>query len=277
VPSISAPKRIAEDKSFPRREKGLVVTSIVESVGMTKRAENRPSRGRQPSLLSNTTGLQRTSRAKLVLDLDELARAEWSTLMDYRATRRIASLAAARRSLFRVKRLLAEKGVGLEVTQYKYALSARFGCRAVRELIELDVRPAAQLLERLDAEREGREPCLPPEQLLLAPETIAVDYRDRSKTFGWIAEKHGIGKGRLRRLLAATGPIPDRALRLCVEEREARHVVDRAIEAAKRGALVSEIAAILCCCDRTARRFLRRHEVYARRGRPRTSGRPRTW
>jgi hypothetical protein len=211
------------------------------------------------------------------LDLDELAREEWSSLKDYAQVRRIPSREAARRSLFRVKQLLAQKGVDLEVSQHDFVLRARFGCRAVRELIELDLRPARQLVERLEAEREGREPCAAFEPLLLAPETIALDYRERSKAFGWIARKHGIGKERIRRLLAATGPIPDRVLRLCVEERKPRLVVDDAIEAAKRGAHVAEIAAILRCCLRTAKRFLKRHGLFLPPGRPRTSGRPRTW
>jgi hypothetical protein len=240
-------------------------------------ARLRTLRRGEASLLAATTASQRASHARLVLDLDELAREEWSSLERYGEVRRIPSPEAARRSLFRVKQLLAKKGVDLEVSQHDYALSARFGCRAVRELIELDLRPAMALVERIEGVQEGRELVEPEDQLLLAPETIAVDYRERAKPFSWIAWKHGIGKQRIRRLLAVTGPIPDRALRLCVEERRPRPVADDAIEAAKQGARVSEIATILRCCPRTAKRFLKRHGLYLPPGRPRTSGRPRAW
>ncbi len=247
------------------------------SVAALFRGDDARRRNGETSLLATTTPSQRAHHARLVLDLDELSRSEWSTLAEYAEARRIPSPGAARRSLFRVKILLAKHGVELEIAQHDYALKARFGCRAIRELIELDVRPAWELVERLDAAQEGREPTARQESLLLAPETIAIDYRNRSKPFRWIARKHGIGKGRVRRLLAATGPIPDRGLRLCVEERKPRLVVGDAIEAAKRGARVSEIAAILRCCLRTAKRFLKRHGLFLPPGRPRTSGRPRSW
>jgi len=235
-------------------------------------------RGSRVSLLATTTASERASHARLVLDLDELARSEWSSLDDYADLRKIPTAEAARRSLFRVKKLLGKNGIELEITQKDYVMYARFGSPAIRELIELDLRLARELLEELEVRREGRPPsraCL--EQVLLSPEALAVEYRERRKTFDWIARKHGVGPARIRRLLAATGPVPDRDLRRCVEERLSKHVVGSAVEAAKRGAHVAEIAAILGCCDRTARRFLRRNGFLACMGRPRTSGRPRTW
>jgi len=214
----------------------------------------------------------------LILDLDELARTPWSSLEHYADVRGIPTLAAARRSLFRLKALLAKRGVALEVQQENHTITAHFGTRAIRELIEVDLVAACALLERLDAQEEGPAQSRDMfDQALLSPETIAVEYRHRLKSCGWIARTHGIGRARIRRLLAATGPVPDRVLRLCVEERKPKHVVDLAMEAAGRGARLEEIASILECSERTARRFMKRHELVVPRGRPRTSGRPRAW
>jgi hypothetical protein len=212
--------------------------------------------------------------ARLVLDLEELARVEWASLEFYATVRRIERLPSARRSLFRLKETLAEHGAVLEVKQRLGEISARFGTTAVRDLIEPDVRLARAVVERLEASREGRTPDfegLADENDLVSPEIIRVEYRERQKSFKWICKKHGLGMSRLHRLVAATGPVHDRSRRRCVEEQRPESVVARALKAADEGARIEEIAAILECSARTAKRFVKRHGYYLPPGRPRES------
>lgn len=219
-------------------------------------------------LLDVKTPFERSRRARLVLDLDELAQRGRTSLEDYAAVRGIASLSSARRSLFRLKETLVQEGVALEVIQAVGRISADFGTREIAELIELDVRPARVLVEKFDAVREGREPELDES---VNSDEIRRDYRERKKSFAWIARKHGLCKDRIHRLLAATGPVPSPSLRRCIEERRPRALVDRALEAVARGGRVAEVAAILECTTRTAKRLLKRHGFCLPWGRPRSA------
>jgi hypothetical protein len=225
-------------------------------------------------LLEGRTASERASHARLLLELDELTRGQWATLDLYAVVRGITTLSAARRSIFRLKKTLAEHGVELEVVTERGAISAHFGTREIAEWIEPDLRAARELVRRLDARRGGLdhdddEPA--GETEVISPQTISLEYRSRAKSFAWIARKHGIGKGRLRRILVSTGPIRAPRLRRRVEERRPAALVARALDAADRGALLDEIAAILDCSRRTARRFLRRYGRTLRSGRPRAS------
>jgi len=213
-------------------------------------------------LLDTTTPSKLASRARLVLDLDELRRAEWVSLKDYACIRKIPTRSAARRSIFRLKRTLAECGVRLKLTIKDGEISARFGTQEIADLIEPDVRIASKIVLRLDERRNGGpledEDWADEEGVVISPETISLEYRKRAKSFAWIARKHGIGKGRLRKILISTGPI--RTPKVCrrVEQRRPATVVARAVAAAERGAPIDEIAKILECSHKTALRFLKR-------------------
>jgi hypothetical protein len=216
------------------------------------------------ALLDATQPSKRASNARLVLELDELAQmGGWIPLDEYASIRRIPSLGAARRSLFRLKKTLADYGVRLELKFEHYNMSARFATKEIGELIEPDLRAARRLVEVLDAKREGREPDLDGlarEAELVNPESLAYEFRDRLKPQEWIARKHGIGVKRLRRILASGGPLTRPPIR-CVERHRDEAAVTRALEAANRGERIEEIAKILDCSERTARRFARRHGI----------------
>lgn len=225
------------------------------------------------SLLAGRSASQLPIWARLVLDLDQLARVEWVSLEFYAIVRGIETQTAARRNLFRVKQVLREHGVELVVAEEQRRLAARFGVPAVAELVEPDVRPARAILERLEARHENREPELDGlvgESAVLSPETISLEYRGRAKSFAWIARKHGVGKERIRRILVSTGPIRAPGLRRRLEERRPTATIEAALAAADRGDRLEEIARILACGVRTARRFLRRHGRTLPVGRPRS-------
>jgi hypothetical protein len=223
-------------------------------------------------LLASESAIERAASARLLVDMDELARVEWAPLELYASVRGIRSLEAARRNLFRAKTRLGEQGVELAVVEKNGLVSARFGTRAIRELIEADLRAARALVLRLEARRDGHEiesEALDQETEILSPETIALEYRGRTKSFAWIARKHGAGKGRIRKLLVSTGPIRTPEARRRVERRRPKAVVERALEAADRGARLAEVAAILACSKATAASFLRRNGRHVSRvGRP---------
>jgi hypothetical protein len=205
----------------------------------------------------------------LILALDELSRENWVELRFYGCVRGIQSYAGARRSLFRVKRTLAEVGVSLAVKTENKVISARFSTPEIRELVEEGLRTARELVERLDARREGTDPALEGlerEAELVNPQEIVRDFRDRLKSHAWIARKYGIGIKRVRRILASVRPLTRPEVRR-VEHRRAKDAVKRALEAADRGALLEEIAKMLGCSTRTARRFVLRNGRKLPRGR----------
>ncbi len=224
------------------------------------------------SLLDVKSAIERATRARLILTLNELVREPWTSLGDYAMLREIASNDAARRSLYRLAKTLAGWGVELEIDEAKGLTKARFGTREIAELIEPDIRKARAIVERIDAEHEGRRPDLKGlarETEIVNAEMISSEYRQRRKGFAWITRKHGIGVGRARKILISTGAIirPPRT-RLSVEDRLPRAVVDDALMALANGALVAEVAAILGCSERTARRFAKRHGLVFKEGRP---------
>ncbi len=241
-------------------------------------ARDRVAGPRRIALLAIKTPSKRAARARLLLDLDELATIGWAALDAYMVVRRIERAASARRSLYRLKKTLAQEGVQLEIVEENGIVTANFGARAIMEFLEADLRDARGLVERLDAARERRDPDmdgLAAETELMSPEALAADYRERRKTFGWIAHRYGVGTWRVRRMLAATGSIPSRAESHCVEIRRQRDVVERALRALLRRAPVDEIAAILSCSRRTAQRFMKRQGCTLLPGRPRRRA-PRT-
>jgi len=216
---------------------------------------------------------RRAQRARLLLDLDELAKLGWVSLDVYALVRRIDTTQAARRSVYRLKSALAAEGVALEVTEKNGIVLARFGTPEIAAFLEPDLREARVLVERLDAAREGRAPDLAGlanETDLMNPEAISIEYRARLRSLGWIAHKHGVGTRRLRKILASTGPIRSRGLRP-IEGHRPRALVERALEAIDRRAPLREIAEILGCTRATAQRFMARHGRALLRGRPRTS------
>jgi hypothetical protein len=223
-------------------------------------------------LLEGKTPSQRASRARLVVALDELTRAPWTSLQDYAVVRGIDHLGAARRSLFRLKDMLGAYGVSLEIRQTRRKIAGRFGTPEIAELIEPDVRVASRLVEQQQPESgdsETDDEASEGESVVISPETVRVEYRGRLKSFTWIARKHGVGKERLRRILVSTGPIAAPEVRRCVEERRPKAVVDEALAAADRGAHLDEVARILGCSKPTAASFLRRNgRMVARPGRP---------
>lgn len=225
-------------------------------------------------LLEANRPYERATRARLVLDLAELVRVEWATLEFYAAVRRIENVSSARRSLFRLKATLAALGVELEVRQAYGQISARFATPELLDLIEPDLRVARTIVERLEANRERREPDLEElesENDVLSPLVIRDDYRERLKSFKWIAKKYGLGMARLHRLVAATGPVPSRFARRSVEARRPAKTIKRALEAAGNGAACSVIASILDCSITTAQRFIKKHGFLRPRGRSRGS------
>lgn len=219
-------------------------------------------------LLDATQPSKHASHARLVLELDELARTEWAPLSLYATVRGIPTLAAARRSLFRLKNTLAAEGAELELKIENYNVSARFGTKEIVDLIEQDLRAAREIVEVLDAKREGREPdleALACDAEVVSPETLAHDFHERLKPQEWIARKHGIGVKRLRRILESTGGLARPEVRR-VEQQRSPFVVADALAAAKRGELIEEIARILGCSTRTAKRFVKRHGIALARG-----------
>src|SRR5579872_3740012 len=225
-------------------------------------------------LLDANRPYELATHARLVLDLEELARVEWASLEFYATVRRIENLPSARRSLWRLRRTLAEHGAKLEIKQKLGHVSARFGTREIVDLIEPDVRRARAVVERLEAGREKREPDLEglaSENDEVNPDSVRVDYRERFKSFTWIARTRGLGKTRLRKLIALSGPVSPPSIRRCIEERRPRSAVERALKAAQEGGRVEDIAAILECSTRTAQRFAKRHGFFLPSGRPRGS------
>lgn len=209
---------------------------------------------------------ERAKRACLVVDLSELVHQEWASLGEYATARRSRTFTAAKRSLSRAKAALAREGIELAVRSSGGTIHARFGTPAIRDLVEVNLQSAQVLVARLDAKRAGAGAragagedggSAQVRAQFVDPKAIAHDYRERLKPQPWIAQKYGIGIKRVRRILVALGATERREGRR-TENRRPSVVVRRALEAAGRGASLLEVAAILGCSARTAKRFVLR-------------------
>jgi hypothetical protein len=216
------------------------------------------------SLLDVENANERAANARLILVLDELSQVAhdpWSSLGEFAKLCGIATDAAARRRLYRAQDTLGECGVVLKIKEVKGEVSARFGTREIRDLVEVDLRKARRIVEILDAKREGRVPYLKGlarEAEVVNVEAIRQDYFERRKSFAWLMDKYEIGVGRLKKILMTEGVI-DPGKRVRIEDLRSKAATVDALAALARGALLAEVAAILKCSMRTARRFIKRH------------------
>jgi hypothetical protein len=219
------------------------------------------------SLLDVENDNERAANARLILVLDELSEVRhdpWSSLREFATLCGIATEAAARRRLYRVKVLLREHGVVLPTEETMGEVSVRFGTRAIRNLIEVDLRKARRIVETLDAKREGRKPDLKGlgrEVEVVNADAIHMDYFWHRKSFAWIMYKYEIGVGRLTKILTAGDNVGvrDRRERVRIEDLRPEAAVAEALAILKKGALLAEVEAILKCSRRTAARFVERH------------------
>lgn len=217
------------------------------------------------SLLDVDNDNKRAANARLIVAADELsdpAHAAWSSLGEFaRACGTSATPGAARRRLYRAKGTFAEHGVRLEITEAGGPVFARFQTQAIRDLIAVDIRRARRIVEVLNARREGRPPNLKGlewETEVVDAEAIRRDYEE-GRSFASIMRTYVIGAGRLKKILMGTKTeVRDPKKRVRVEDLRSRAVVTKALGALQRGALLAEVAAILECSMRTARRFVKR-------------------
>jgi hypothetical protein len=221
----------------------------------------------------------RAARVRWVLALDEAARlgraatwGEWNKIWFGDSEWNEAS---ALRAHSRFRRDLKKIGVTL-LSQESDHVDARGD--SVRAFVKRWVRLARILDEKIAARREEREPHVDHLTCELDAREIGIDYRARLHNFSLIRAQTGAGYERVRRILAATGPLrAPRAKRrleeLCPEDRIARALalfdVGEAVDGRKG---IDLVAHLLGFSRWTASRFLRRHgRATPRRGRPRAA------
>lgn len=233
-------------------------------------------------------GLKAIRRAELVLDLDELqalARRErrpWVTLAEWVGVRAPAGRTwderAAKQDRMRAARALRQCGAILlmrtppqESPEDSPGLEIHVDAEDVRRVVEPEVR-LARLFEARRAHDEESAQGIEAEGELLSPATITLEYRGGMSPFRTLQRKHGVGWGRLRRLLVSTGAIVAPSVKPRTEQRRPAALMAQARQAANDGADTAALAALLDCSRRTVERWLRR-EGYRAEGR----GRGATW
>jgi hypothetical protein len=218
------------------------------------------------SLLNVKNRNKRAAHARLIVASDELSdpsHAEWSSLDEFaRACRMSATRAAARRRLYRAKGTFAERGVLLEIREAGGPVFARFQTQAIRDLVAVDIRRARRIVEISDARREGRPPNLKDlawDTDVVDADAIRQDYEDGA-SFASIRDSYVIGAGRLKKILEGSKTkIRDPKKRVCIEDIRPKRVVAKALAALRRAEFLTEVAVILKCSVRSARRFAKRH------------------
>jgi hypothetical protein len=216
----------------------------------------------------------RWQRVRWILALDEVARLgraatweEWNKVW-FRGER--YTEAAAKKALMRLCLDLRELGVKLHCSEGSFVDGRG---RPLRALIEPWLERARRLDEEIEARRrrkhglvaEDREDALADdavgENVVLDPEVVVDEYRNRSGQISEIAHLHRIGCGRLLKILRARGVVRERweqprALELTRPE----HLLNEALAAFDAGAGLREVAKILGCSIDGARNFLRRND-----------------
>lgn len=131
---------------------------------------------------------------------------------------------------------------------------------AIADLVEQYSLRARAYLGELEAKREGGEldPALEDAGELDAHQVVS-DYRDKRRSFLFLARKYRAGRPLLRRVLVAARQPIRHVGGPKIEERRKPETIAKALRLRDDGASVSEVARILGCSRRGAARFLVRH------------------
>lgn len=236
------------------------------------------------------TGRVRLARARSILALDELIRLvrpgrSYATWEEWVRVARPPGCqewtdAAARRAVFRLKKELyrvhctraclsskrrtcscSSKKVVLEVETVEGESSMRIhvDVAAIADLVELHLRFAREVDERISARHEDRDEIRPRPELDAGE--ITRDYRDKTRPFWFLRRKYGAGSGRLRGILEGARVSLRHRGQPKIEERRPPSVIARALATFDRGGSIRAVARVLAPCSRrTAARFLARHD-----------------
>jgi len=211
-------------------------------------------------------------RVRWILALDEIAKLgraatwdEWNKIW-FRGERH--TTAAANRALARLCADLRELGVRLHCCEARF-VDGRGG--RLRALLEPWLERARRLDEEIEARRrlkygiaaEEREDDLADdavgENVVLDPEVVVDEYRNRSGNISEIARLHRIGCGRVLKILRARGVVRERWEQpRALERTRPEYLLAEALAAFDSGGGIKDVARILACSIDGAWNFLRR-------------------